>query len=69
MAGFSDRGRETQAETEMFTYRSQTTQKRQERRRSSTKTGGKNMRAHFSQRQKINFNLVLLFILVIDLQN
>lgn len=33
------------------------------------KGGGKDTGAHFSQGQKINFNSVLLFILVIDMHN
>lgn len=69
MAGFSYRGREPQTEKQTFTYRRQTTQKRQGRGGSSTKKGEKDTRAHFSQRQKINFNSVLLLILVIDMQN
>lgn len=68
MAGFSYRGRETQTETEMFSYRSQTPQKDKEAEEVALKRGKKDMRTHFSQK-KIQFNSILLFNLVIDMEN
>lgn len=65
-AGFSYKGRETRIETEMCTYRSQITQ---ERGGISAQNGGKHMRLIFHENRKIYFNLVLLFVLVIDMRN